>query len=168
MGKLTGLSESNARINLRSLVQKLAVDEHTTYDCAAGQGRTYRVYHPVEILRRRDEAGLRWVMRRTLAVVFVDPETKLPLFIKTGTKSGPGLISAPALILINLAREHLQQYGPVGPETIARFIGDCRRANPALTADQLAAAIHRQALQMKPMTPEQRIAFLIDTVPRNL
>ena len=79
MANLVGLSESNARINLRSLLAKLAVDEIGEYNCERSQGRTYRIFNEAEILRRRREAGLRWYMRRTLAVVFVDPTTGQPL-----------------------------------------------------------------------------------------
>jgi hypothetical protein len=79
MANLVGLSESNARINLRSLLAKLAVEEIAEYNCERSQGRTYRVFNEAEILRRRREAGLRWYMRRTLAVVFVDPATGQPL-----------------------------------------------------------------------------------------
>ena len=79
MAKLVGLSESNARINLRSLIAKLAVEEIAEYNCERSVGRTYRVFNEAEILRRRREAGLVWYMRRTLAVVFVDPATAQPL-----------------------------------------------------------------------------------------
>jgi hypothetical protein len=79
MANLVGLSESNARINLRSLLAKLAVEEIGEYNCERSQGRTYRIFNETEILRRRREAGLRWYMRRTLAVVFVDPTTGQPL-----------------------------------------------------------------------------------------
>jgi len=79
MANLVGLSESNARINLRSLLAKLAVEEIAEYNCERSQGRTYRIFNEAEILRRRREAGLRWYMRRTLAVVFVDPITGQPL-----------------------------------------------------------------------------------------
>lgn len=79
MAGLVGLSESNARINLRSLLAKLAVEEIGEYNCERSQGRTYRIFNEAEILRRRREAGLRWYMRRTLAVVFVDPATGQPL-----------------------------------------------------------------------------------------
>ena len=79
MAKLVGLSESNARINLRSLIAKLAVEEIAEYNCERSVGRTYRVFGEAEILRRRREAGLVWFMRRTLAVVFVDPATGQPL-----------------------------------------------------------------------------------------
>jgi hypothetical protein len=79
MAKLVGLSESNARINLRSLIAKLAVEEIAQYDCEQSVGRTYRVFCDTEMMRRRREAGLLWFMRRTLAVVFVDPATGQPL-----------------------------------------------------------------------------------------
>jgi hypothetical protein len=79
LANLVGLSESNARINLRSLLAKLAVEEIGEYNCELSQGRTYRIFNETEILRRRREAGLRWYMRRTLAVVFVDPTTGQPL-----------------------------------------------------------------------------------------
>ncbi len=168
MGKLTGLSESNARINLRSLIQKLAVEEHTTYDCAASQGRTYRVFEPAEVLRRRHAAGLRWVMRRTLAVVFVDPESKLPLFHKAGPglPSGPNLV--PPVLLTQAIRGHLQQYGPTDPATVQRFLAACQHANPQATPEQIAAAIHDQALLTAGMPAAERLAFLLDTVPGRL
>jgi hypothetical protein len=75
MARLVRLSESNARINLRSLIAKLAIEEYKHYICESSVGRTYRVFNYSEILRRRREAGLTWYMRRTLAVVFVNPVT---------------------------------------------------------------------------------------------
>jgi hypothetical protein len=79
LSKVVRLSESNTRINVRSLVAKLALEEYASYNCEQSVGRTYRVFSTDEILRRRREAGLVWYMRRTLAVVFVDPVTKEPL-----------------------------------------------------------------------------------------
>ncbi len=72
MARLVGLSESNARINTRSLISKLAIEEQGSYDCERGTGRTYRIFSYQEILNRRKEAGLTRYQRRTLAVVFVD------------------------------------------------------------------------------------------------
>ncbi len=75
LARLSGLSESNARINLRSLQRKLAVEEHSTFVCEQSQGRTWRVFSPDQIVARRREAGMIWYMKRTLAVVFVNPDT---------------------------------------------------------------------------------------------
>lgn len=75
MARLVRLSESNARINVRSLIAKLAIKDLGEYNCERSIGRTYRIFNYSEILRKRREAGLIWYMRRTLAVVFVDPTT---------------------------------------------------------------------------------------------
>ena len=62
-----------------SLIAKLAIEEFGDYNCEQSVGRTYRILNYSEILKRRREAGLLWYMRRTLAVVFVDPNTGQPL-----------------------------------------------------------------------------------------
>jgi hypothetical protein len=89
LGRMSRMAESNARINLRSLIRKLAVEEHAPYDCERNQGRTYRVFDYDEILRRRAQAGLRWYCRRTLAVVFVDRRTGEPLDLARFPQSSP-------------------------------------------------------------------------------
>jgi len=108
MARMVRLSESNARINVRSLIAKLAIEDLGDYNCERSVGRTYRVLNYSEILRRRREAGLLWYMRRTLAVVFVDRKTGHTLDIglkKTRSNlAGPG----PNLSLgrgVNLAPE---------------------------------------------------------------
>lgn len=73
LARRAGLSESNTRVNLRGLIQKLAIEEQTAYVCEAGQGRTWRVFSPDQILARRRSAGMEWYRRRTLAVVFEAP-----------------------------------------------------------------------------------------------
>ena len=82
LAKAVRLSESNARINTRSLAAKLALEEYEAYNCEQSIGRTYRVFSLPEIMRRRTEAGLVWYMRRTLAVIFVD-QAGIPLQLKT-------------------------------------------------------------------------------------
>ncbi len=74
LARRAGMSESNIRVNLRGLVQKLSVEEETGYVCEAGQGRTWRVLSPDQILQRRRTVGMEWYRKRTLAVVFVNPE----------------------------------------------------------------------------------------------
>lgn len=76
LGRLAGLSESNARINLRSLIRKLAVEQHSTYVCEQSTGYTWRIYSSDAVFSRREAAGLIWYAKRTLAVVFVDPQTQ--------------------------------------------------------------------------------------------
>ena len=94
MARMVRLSESNARINVRSLIAKLAIEEFGDYNCERSLGRTYRIFNYSEILKRRREAGLLWYMRRTLAVVFVNPSTGQPVDLglrkPRPLKSGPG------------------------------------------------------------------------------
>ena len=93
MARMVRLSESNARINVRSLIAKLALQEFRDYNCEKSLGRTYRIFNYSEILKRRREAGLLWYMRRTLAVVFVNPSNGQPLDLglrKSPSNPGPG------------------------------------------------------------------------------
>lgn len=78
MSHLVRLSLNNCRLNVRSLIRKLAMEEHREELCPQGVGKTYLIYSPDHILRRRREAGLEWVIR-TRGVVFVDPSTEQPL-----------------------------------------------------------------------------------------
>lgn len=89
LSRLAVLSESNTRINLRSLARKLAVEEEHTYNCAQNQGRTWRVYSPEQVLERRQRQGLIWCVKRTLKVVFVDPETGRDLLEEGDCKNNP-------------------------------------------------------------------------------
>jgi len=95
MARMVRLSESNARINVRNLIAKLAIEEFRDYNCERSLGRTYRIFNYSEILKRRREVGLLWYMRRTLAVVFVNPSTGQPVDLglrkSAFYKSGSGL-----------------------------------------------------------------------------
>jgi hypothetical protein len=77
LAKLASMGETMARQNIRSLIRKMAVEEFGGYDCAGAIGKTYRVFSYAEILRRRKAAGLTHYVRRTSAVVFVDPANGL-------------------------------------------------------------------------------------------
>ena len=75
MSHLARLSLNNCRLNVRSLVRKLAIEEVEGPHCEKQVGKTYVVYSPAAILRRRREAGLEWVVR-TKGVMFVNPESR--------------------------------------------------------------------------------------------
>jgi hypothetical protein len=73
MSRLARLSLNNCRLNVRSLVRKLAIEELGGAKCEEHVGKTYIVHSPAAVLRRRREAGLEWVVR-TKGVVFVNPQ----------------------------------------------------------------------------------------------
>jgi hypothetical protein len=78
MSRLVRLSLNNCRLNIRSLIRKLAVEEWKAAECERQIGKTYLVYNTNSILRRRKTAGLEWVVR-TRGVSFVDPKTGAPM-----------------------------------------------------------------------------------------
>jgi len=76
LARWTGNHKTRCRAHLRSLLEKLALEEAKTFNSAAGRegARTYRIYSFNAILERRRRANLTHVIR-TGAVVFVDPLT---------------------------------------------------------------------------------------------
>lgn len=78
MSRLVKLTLNNCRLNVRSLIRKLAIAEADAARCDEQIGKTYYIYSPAEIVRRRKEAGFEWVIR-SRGVAFVDPNTGIPL-----------------------------------------------------------------------------------------
>ncbi len=72
LAEMSRMAYSNCKANVRSLAQKLAIEARGDFSYTAG--RTYIIYGPEEILRRRRIAGLTHVLR-TRGVIFVDPAT---------------------------------------------------------------------------------------------
>lgn len=177
MAKLVRLSESNARINVRSLIAKLAIEENAQYNCEHSVGRTYRIFSPAEILRRRREAGLTWYTRRTLAVVFVDPATGLPidLGIKRPRTRRPDLNQLPAVKIrpgIKLAENSVEtalaKYGFVEADDIRRLRSETARLCPDFTDEELLYFIQLkgETIARRPDLVPNPIAFLLTAVPK--
>jgi len=87
MSNLVRLSLNNCRLNIRSLIRKLAVEEFRQELCPEGVGKTYLIYSPTAVMRRRKAAGLEWIVR-TRGVAFVDPQTAQPIESLPPTESG--------------------------------------------------------------------------------
>jgi hypothetical protein len=177
MARMVRLSESNARINVRSLMAKLAMEELALYDCERSVGRTYRIFDSAEILKRRREAGLRWYMRRTLAVVFVDPGTgqRLDLGIKRpgGIYSGPGpklgppyreTSSSPDSLLF----ETLSQYGAVDDDVLIRLRSAAQGVCPDCTDEEIVHFIQTKGELIRRHSHEisSPVGFLLTAVPK--
>ena len=76
LAELSRMAYSNCKANVRTLVAKLAIDESPEFSYT--DGRTYTIYPPSEILRRRQAAGMTHVVRNR-GVMFVDPASGQPL-----------------------------------------------------------------------------------------
>ena len=166
MARLVRLSESNTRINVRTLIQKLAIEEHSSYDCAQSLGRTYRLFNYMEILQRRRAAGLEWYIRKTQAVIFVDPVTQQPLTMRRpattttpASNKQPGTNKTPGL---NLIREHLSQYGPADESTVIRLVESCA----GTSVEELAHLIHKTAVQGLNAGYSDLISFIVEEAPK--
>ncbi len=85
LAEISRMAYSNCKANVRSLAQKLAIEAREDFSYTAG--RTYIIYGPAEILKRRKAAGLTHVLR-SRGVIFVDPTTGL----ETGALKSPALV----------------------------------------------------------------------------
>lgn len=79
MQSLCGLDKSNCKDNVLSLIHKLAVEIVSGFSVERNHGNTYRVFSPDTVMRRRQAAGMEWVIRNK-GVKFTDaPVGDLPV-----------------------------------------------------------------------------------------
>jgi hypothetical protein len=62
--KETSLTERTVQFNLRTLQLKLSIEVIAKHDPDTNRPKTYRVYSPEMILKRRHAAGLDWAQRK--------------------------------------------------------------------------------------------------------
>ena len=79
-----GLSKRNVQRVMESLIEKLAIEILESEISADRIGKTYKLWNPGQIMKRRSEAGLKWVYRNRTAVELVRVATVDSL--TTGTR----------------------------------------------------------------------------------
>src|SRR5204863_4207973 len=72
---LCGLDKTNCKDNLQSLIRKLAVEIISPFSVEKNQGNAYRIFSGKAILKRRQLAGMEWVIRNKGVRFVEDPET---------------------------------------------------------------------------------------------
>jgi hypothetical protein len=92
MSELARLTVNNCKANIQALIQKLAVEEVSSF--THSQGRTYLVYNYAAIIQRRRAAGLTHYIK-SRGVAFVDPDTGEPLTSRIRDRSGIPFSGAP-------------------------------------------------------------------------
>lgn len=108
MGQLAGMTWRNARENCLRLIAKFAMERVSAHQSEIRKGTTYRILSYVEILRRRREAGMEWVVRNRGGVQFVVPAAALlvgvpPLETQTeGTVPLEGTVTSLATVSVPL------------------------------------------------------------------
>lgn len=100
--KETRVHKRNLGTVLRGLVFKKSIEILDYEKSSTRTARRYRVFSYSEILKKRREAGLEWVVRRR-GVEFVNPATGEPLFIDPGATDGPEPASPDAVTAPSLA-----------------------------------------------------------------
>ncbi len=63
LGRQIAMHDTNVRVNIRNLSEKLAIEQVRSEDKKAQSAREYRVYTFKQILERRRAAGLEWVVK---------------------------------------------------------------------------------------------------------
>lgn len=136
LGRQIAMHETNVRVNIRNLTEKLAIEQVRPEDKKQQSAREYRVYTFKQILERRREAGLEWVVKgRGVRFVSQDeavkalPSDSLPsdyLFANESLPSeAPGGVGSESLEL--LGSETL------GPIYIGKELGISSRKNTSST-----------------------------------
>ena len=119
LAEIARMAYSNCKANVRSLIEKLAVDAGEEFSYTTG--RTYIVYSFRDILRRRRAAGLTHVIR-TRGVVFVDPSS--------GQEVGPRAATQPESTAPDSSAPESQSSALESTETSAPVIGESSAPAP--------------------------------------
>jgi hypothetical protein len=72
------MTPNNVRRNCFGLIQKLALEKVQSHNSEQRIGATYKVYSYAAIIRRRTEAGMKWVIHNRGGVTFVDSKGTVP------------------------------------------------------------------------------------------
>jgi len=162
LAEISRMAYSNCKANVRSLIEKLAVDAGEAFSYTTG--RAYIVYSFRDTLKRRRSAGLTHVIR-TRGVRFVDPSTGLEI----GTRSVPQPeSSAPDSSAFNSqssALESTQTSAPVTGESSAPALAAHirnrhfrRNSNETTAPSPVIAAAIQEAIGRADDDAGQRIA----------
>lgn len=174
LAELSRMAYSNCKLNVRSLVVKLAIDESP--DFSYTEGRTYIIYSFREILRRRKAAGLTHVVR-TRGVAFVDPATGKELSAHESTAPdsiggalAPPITSAPERVEssalasgADIKNRHLMSnsYQASSSSVVPAVVATLRR-HIADVDDEAAAELWRRCLENAPDARIDEVIHFID------
>lgn len=124
MSQMAGMTPRNARENCFRLLEKLAFERVQRHVSEERLGTTYRIYSVEAVLRRRQAAGMEWVVRNRGGVTFVAAPPQ-------GTVSSKVTVSVGSKGTVLLQESVAGSAATVsgGPRDVARA---CRQAAPAI------------------------------------
>jgi hypothetical protein len=192
MSSLCKLDKSNCKKNIQSLIEKLSVQVAETYQSASSTGTTYRILSYREILRRREAAGMVWVIR-TSGVRFVHPEGDLPAppvgnlppdAIGRAPTGSMGKLPTPpvgethtplgkvrnteGITTTTAIRNVLSKYGLVDDDAVDRLVKNCRTQALDCTENEILHFVEEKGALTKARDSRilNPIGFLIEAVPK--
>lgn len=146
LARRVGITERNLRIAIIRLIEKLAVEEVAGYTKDTKAPRTYRVFSEAEIIQKRREAGLVWVIRRKgVQFVPIGERNAIPTY-SSPVVITPVLTSAAIPIgaepyPVSISSTFRQHGLTITPAIAARLWLECRRRIPDCTAEEIAALL---------------------------
>jgi hypothetical protein len=185
LSRLARLSENNCRLNIRSLVRKLALEELEEENSRASIGKTYLVYNYSAILQRRKAAGMEWVVR-TKGVAFVradgspfesapptesvPPPVPIPLFDSVpGIEGGPGpgleSVGGPPTDSvppsIGLIRKELQEEKSSSSSSKSSLLAETAREFDVILDDDIVERMRKACRLNDPAATDEEIAYML-------
>ena len=141
LAEISRMAYSNCKANVRSLVEKMAIEEGEGFSYT--DGRTYVIYSFREILRRRKAAGLTHVIRNR-GVAFVDPSTGNPITRRRLSEASAPVSAAPVRGARAPFSSALPAYKPSAPqpeESSARAAGaDIKNSHSRRNAEEASSS----------------------------
>lgn len=158
LARRVGITERNLRIAIVRLIEKLAIEEVAGYTKDTKAPRIYRVFSEGEIVQRRRDAGLVWVIRRK-GVQFVSvgegnslPGYTSPVVIAPVITSG--VVPVPDEPYPISISSTFRLHGlTVTPAIAARLWLECKRRNPDCTAEEVAAFLDSALVELRSRGP---------------
>jgi hypothetical protein len=163
---LLATDHKNVKRLIGSLREKLAVEIVRQPDYRLAIPTRYRVFNPTEILTRRRNAGLVWVIR-TRAVRFVDLDTVQRVLSDVPVGRSPvdettGVFYAfPASLA-----ENLKQWIPIDDDAVMQLWEACRRELADCTEEEVHWFCRSKEALIRSGKIDDPVALLIRSVPQ--
>jgi hypothetical protein len=166
--RLLASDHKNVKRLLGSLQEKLAIEVVTKPDYRLAIPTRYRVFSGPQILARRRDAGLVWVVR-TRAVRFVNLETVARLIAESAagespTDGTPEGESASDRFPAWLARQ-LKEWVAIDDRAVRQLWNACRRGSPECTEEEVLWFCRAKEPLIRAGRIERPVALLLRSVP---
>jgi hypothetical protein len=164
---LLSTDHKNVKRLVGALRDKLAIEVVRQPDYRLAIPTRYRIFDEADILRRRREAGLVWVIR-TRAVRFVDLEAVKRLLMgdtPVGESPMGHLPSASDIFPASLA-ENLKKWLPVDDNAVQQIWRACRRGAPDCTEEEVHWFCRSKEPLIRSGRVDNPVALLIRSAPQ--